>query len=107
MKDMFKRQKAEHIRQQRAAAKEKKRTAGCHFTCIAQQSCGCCNTGIMHFRSKESAIEAFTRHGMTSSVTVVDDTGARHERVDTFYGFRPTRETQPRSLNYLAKLITG
>lgn len=107
MKSAFKAAKAEKTRQQRAKKKERERTAGCAFTCIGQQSCGCCNTGVMHFRSKESAIAEFTRHGMTVSALIVDDTGARHNSVDTFYGFRPAEEKQPRSLSYLAKLITG
>lgn len=40
----------------------------------------------MKFHNEESAQQAFSKAGLSSSATIVDDEGTVHEGVDTFYG---------------------
>lgn len=47
--------------------------------------CGCCK-GILCFRSDERASEVFQSAGLSSSATIIDDTGKPTEGIDTFYG---------------------
>jgi hypothetical protein len=75
---------------------------------FAKADCGCCEIE-MAFTSAESVMRAFVRAGLSSSATIVDDKGAVHEGIDTFYGVA-TREGEAanRSLGYLmSKLHAG
>lgn len=66
----------------------------------------------MRFESEETAKEAFSKVGLTSSGTIVDDEGEEHERVDTFYGFweedsEEQKEANESPLAYLARRAFG
>lgn len=73
----------------------------------AKNDCGCC-TEEMQFTSKESAQAAFDKVGMGNGKVIKDDAGAKHDGIDTFYGFSTTEEEQGgRSLGYLMDLVSG
>lgn len=78
------------------------------FIAVAQNACGCCQVE-MKFKSRESAIAAFTKAGLGHG-PVTDDAGEVHDSVDTFYGFQEKAkkgETPGRGLDYLFGLVTG
>lgn len=90
--------KIKRLKHEARAARKEARLAP--YVVTAQLGCGCCNT-TMRFENKQSAVQAFREAGLTSMATIVDDTGTRHEGVDTFYGFNPDKVGIARLLAYL------
>lgn len=75
------------------------------ITVYVKQSCGCC-TSEMQFEHVESATAAFQKAGLGDGIVITDDSGVRHEGLDTFYGFSTEQEAQEsRSLGYLFGLV--
>lgn len=93
-------------RKSEAWEKRRKRrvNAKAPFFVTARLSCGCCRT-TLHFKSRESAVQAFEIAGCGNSVTVVDDLGVSHKGIDTFYGFWAEENDKP--LERLSDLVTG
>lgn len=50
-----------------------------------RMTCGCC-TEVLKFRSDAAFEAAMRAAGLTSSATITDDAGVRHDGIDTFYG---------------------
>lgn len=77
------------------------------ITVYVRSDCGCC-TAELQFESVESATAAFQKAGLGNGVVITDDAGARHEGLDTFYGFSTEQEEQEsRGLGFLVDLING
>lgn len=89
-------------RQKRAQQKQRAKAMQSFFV---KRSCGCC-TDELKFESEANVIAAFSKAGLSSSVTIVDDAGVRHDGIDTFYGYSASeQEESDRSLGYLASLL--
>jgi len=71
----------------------------------AKLSCGCC-TEELEFNDIQSAQEAFSGAGLTSTGKITDDAGVEHNNIDTFYGFTMSDdELQNRGIGYLVKML--
>jgi len=76
-------------------------------TAYVRHDCGCC-TAEMLFHSEQRAQTALSQAELGNGVTIVDDAGTEHTRLDTFYGYSLVREQQEdKGLGYLMDAVVG